>query len=124
MPQSQGELICPSGSHTVCNRSYDGVSCRSSYAARKRRRHCEELLRRSNPAFVGQQRKLDCFAALAMTADYAKAKPSYALIGKAWRGFAFPDFAGRNHFLLCRMAQLALPLKPSLPATNAERLHK
>src|SRR5712675_1336984 len=33
-----------------------------------RTRHCEERLRRSNPAFFVASRKLDCFAALAMTA--------------------------------------------------------
>jgi len=31
--------------------------------------HCEERQRRSNPAFLPQRRKLDCFASLAMTAE-------------------------------------------------------
>src|SRR5947207_15619136 len=32
-------------------------------------RHCEERKRRSNPASLSWQRKLDCFASLAMTAE-------------------------------------------------------
>jgi hypothetical protein len=39
-------------------------------------RHCEELLRRSNPDFFPP--KLDCFASLAMTAEMSGSSMSIA----------------------------------------------
>jgi hypothetical protein len=33
------------------------------------KRHCEEPLRRSNPLLQQKEKKLDCFASLAMTAS-------------------------------------------------------
>src|SRR5664280_1035500 len=68
-------LVVPEGGHRRKARAHRAAAMRTRICCLKiesklPQRHCEERLRRSNPAFVFISQKLDCFASLAMTLMY------------------------------------------------------